>query len=67
MTVQLDHAGPRREAALGDITVERSQPAAAIAVNTVQATPTNVRVVRFVCFNREALDAYQALLGDQQP
>ena len=23
MTVQLDHAGPRREAALGDITVER--------------------------------------------
>ena len=38
-------------------------PAAAIAVSTVQATPTRVRLVRFVCFNAEALDAYQALLG----
>ena len=42
------------------------QPAAVIAVRTVQAAPTQVRVVRFVCFNRETLDAYQALLPDQQ-
>ena len=42
-----------------------AQPAATIAVGTVRSTPTSVRVVRFVCFNREALDAYQALLGDQ--
>ena len=41
-------------------------PAAAIAVGTVRSTPTNVQVVRFVCFNAEALDAYQALLGSQQ-
>ena len=44
-----------------------AHPAAAIAVGTVQAMPTKVRVVRFVCFNQESLDAYQALLGDQQP
>ena len=42
-----------------------AQPAATIAVGTVRSMPTSVRVVRFVCFNREALDAYQALLGDQ--
>ena len=41
-------------------------PAAAIAVSTVRTTPTKVRVVRFVCFNSEALDAYQALLGEPQ-
>ena len=40
------------------------EPAAAIAVSTVRATPTGVRVVRFVCFNAETLDAYQALLSD---
>ncbi len=43
------------------------QPAAAIAVHAVRTAPTQVRVVRFVCFNRETLDAYQALLPDQQP
>ena len=42
------------------------EPAAAIAVSTVRATPTGVRVVRFVCFNRETLHAYRALLSDQQ-
>ena len=41
-----------------------AQPAAAVAVSTVRGTPTRVRVVRFVCFNRGSLDAYQALLGD---
>ena len=40
-----------------------AEPAAAIAVGTVRSTPTRVRVVRFMCFNAEALDAYQALLG----
>ncbi|MYA85093.1 MAG: O-acetyl-ADP-ribose deacetylase, partial [Acidimicrobiaceae bacterium] len=40
-----------------------TEPAAAIAVNTVRTTPTKVRVVRFLCFNRQTLDAYQALLG----
>ena len=43
------------------------QPAAAIAVRTVRTALTQVRVVRFVCFNRETLDAYQALLPGQQP
>ncbi len=42
-------------------------PAAAIAVSTVRSTPTRVRAVRFVCFNAEALDAYQALLASGQP
>ena len=42
------------------------QPAAAVAVSTVRSTPTQVRAVRFVCFNAEALDAYQTLLGSQQ-
>ena len=43
-----------------------TEPAAAIAVSTVRATPTKVRVVRFLCFNNETLDAYQALLGEGQ-
>ena len=43
------------------------QPAAAIAVRAVRTAPTQVCVVRFVCFNRETLDAYQALLGDEHP
>ena len=43
-----------------------AQPAAAVAVGTVRSTPTHVRAVRFVCFNAEALDAYQALLGSGQ-
>ena len=42
------------------------QPAAAIAVNTVRTAPTRVRSVRFVCFNQQTLDAYQALLGEHQ-
>ncbi|MYB03003.1 MAG: O-acetyl-ADP-ribose deacetylase [Acidimicrobiaceae bacterium] len=42
-------------------------PAAAIAVRTVRSTPTKVRLVRFMCFNTEALDAYQALLDSQSP
>ena len=40
--------------------------AAAVAVATIRATPTRVRLVRFVCFNAEALNAYRALL-DEQP
>ena len=43
-----------------------TEPAAAIAVNTVRTTPTTVRVVRFSCFNQQTLDAYRALLGDRQ-
>ena len=43
------------------------EPAAAIAVSTVRATPTKVRVVRFICFNQQTLDAYHSLLGNQQP
>ena len=43
------------------------EPAAAIAVTTVRTTPARVRVVRFVCFNSATLDAYQTLLGKQQP
>lgn len=37
-------------------------PAAEIAVATVRATPTNVELVRFVCFNDEARQAYEALV-----
>ena len=44
-----------------------AEPAAAIAVSTVRSTPSRVRVVRFLCFNAEALDAYQALLSSQNP
>ena len=43
-----------------------TEPAAAIAVSTVRATPTRVRVVRFLCFNQQTLDAYRALLGEHQ-
>ena len=42
-------------------------PAAAIAVSTIRSTPTRVLVVRFMCFNTEALDAYRALLDSQPP
>ena len=42
-------------------------PAAAIAVGTVRSTPTGVRLARFVCFNAETFDAYQALLSAEQP
>ena len=44
-----------------------TEPAAAIAVATVQSTATRVRLVRFVCFNTDTLDAYHALLGSQPP
>ncbi|MXV98201.1 MAG: O-acetyl-ADP-ribose deacetylase [Acidimicrobiaceae bacterium] len=40
-----------------------TEPAAAIAVRTIRTTPTNVRLVRFLCFNTETFNAYQALLG----
>ena len=43
------------------------EPAAAIAVATVQSTVTDVRLVRFVCFNTDTLDAYRALLTSQAP
>ena len=43
-----------------------TERAAAIAVSTVGTTPTSVRVVRFVCFNQQTLDAYEALLGERQ-
>ena len=36
--------------------------AAAIAVNTVRSTPTNVAEVQLVAFDQQALDAYAALL-----
>lgn len=39
-----------------------TEPAAAIAVATVQPASTKVRLVRFVCFDTDTLDAYQALL-----
>ena len=42
-----------------------TEPAAAIAVSTVRATPTGVRAVRFVCFNRQTFNAYRSLLGQQ--
>ena len=38
-------------------------PAAQIAVETVRSTPTQVELVRFVCFNDEAFDAYLGMLG----
>ena len=38
-------------------------PATQIAVDTVSATPTKVELVRFVCFNQEAFDAYRDILG----
>lgn len=36
--------------------------AAAVAVDTVRSTPTNVTEVTFVAFNREAMDAYAEAL-----
>ncbi len=39
-------------------------PATQIAVETVRSTPTTVELVRFVCFNDEALSAYEATLAD---
>ena len=43
------------------------EPAAAIAVATVQSAETRVRLVRFVCFDADTFDAYQALLTSQAP
>jgi O-acetyl-ADP-ribose deacetylase (regulator of RNase III) len=37
-------------------------PAAAIAVATVRSTPTEVELVRFVCFDQQTYDAYRATL-----
>ena len=39
-------------------------PATRIAVDTVRSTPTNVELVRFVCFNDDARSASQAALTD---
>ncbi len=39
-------------------------PATQIAVNTVRSTPTHVDLVRFACFNDEALSAYRTALAD---
>lgn len=39
-------------------------PATRIAVDTVHSTPTNVELVRFVCFNDDARSAYHAALTD---
>jgi O-acetyl-ADP-ribose deacetylase (regulator of RNase III) len=39
------------------------EPAAAIAVETVRATPTAVELVRFVAFNAATANAYRAALG----
>ena len=36
--------------------------AARIAVETVRATPTNVRTIRFVCFDRPTLRAFQSAI-----
>lgn len=38
-------------------------PATQIAVETVRSTPTTVELVRFVCFNDEAMSAYEAALA----
>lgn len=38
-------------------------PATEIAVATVQSSPTNVELVRFVCFDDATLAAYEAALG----
>ncbi|MCY3948523.1 MAG: O-acetyl-ADP-ribose deacetylase [Acidimicrobiaceae bacterium] len=37
-------------------------PAAKIAVATVQSATTDVELIRFICFNQEALDAYRNIL-----
>ncbi len=39
------------------------QLSAAIAVKTIQTTPTNVRLVRFIAFNKTTFDVYKKLLG----
>ncbi len=39
-------------------------PATQIAVETVRSTPTTVELIRFVCFNDEAMSAYEAALAD---
>ena len=39
------------------------RPAARIAVETVRSTSSEVREVRFVCFNDETADAYSELLA----
>ncbi len=39
-------------------------PATQIAIETVRSTPTAVELVRFVCFNDEAMSAYQRALGE---
>ncbi|WP_419853661.1 O-acetyl-ADP-ribose deacetylase [Candidatus Poriferisodalis sp.] len=38
-------------------------PATQVAVDAVRSTPTNVELVRFVCFNDEALSAYTTALA----
>ncbi|MCY3635572.1 MAG: O-acetyl-ADP-ribose deacetylase [bacterium] len=38
------------------------EAAAAIAIETVRSTPTNVSEIRFVAFNQETVDAYQSIL-----
>ena len=38
------------------------EAAAAIAIDTVQSTPTSVSEVRFVAFNQETVDAYADIL-----
>ena len=38
-------------------------PATRVAVDTVRSTPTAVELVRFVCFNDEALSAYTTALA----
>lgn len=38
------------------------EAAAAIAIDTVRSTPTNVSEVRFVAFNQETVDAYESIL-----
>ncbi|WP_420440661.1 O-acetyl-ADP-ribose deacetylase [Candidatus Poriferisodalis sp.] len=39
-------------------------PATQVAVETARSTPTDVALIRFVCFNDEALSAYQTALAD---
>ncbi len=39
------------------------ESSAAIAVRTIQESPTNVSLVRFVAFNETVFDAYRKLLG----
>lgn len=41
-----------------------ARPAARIAIDTVKSAATNVREVRFVCFDQTTADIYQSLLVD---